>query len=93
MTDVKPGSIWADNDPRSAGRTLRVDEVKFSPRMGKDVAICTILTNMDHTQELIDDPTLHPWAARNDRRGKTTEIAVRRFVPNSTGYRLISDAS
>ena len=23
--DVRPGQIWADNDPRCAGRTLRVE--------------------------------------------------------------------
>ena len=25
--EVRPGQIWADNDPRAAGRLLRVDEV------------------------------------------------------------------
>jgi hypothetical protein len=95
MTEVKSGQIWADNDPRSVGRTLRVDEVKFSPRMGKDVAVCTVLTNSDETQQHVDNPAGSPFASSggySDRRGKTTEIALKRFVPTSTGYRLISEA-
>jgi hypothetical protein len=41
--NVKPGQIWADSDPRSAGRTLRVVRVEG----GK--AVCTVLTNSDAT--------------------------------------------
>ena len=37
--DVHPGQIWADNDPRSAGRTLRVVAV------GKNSARCVVLTH------------------------------------------------
>lgn len=36
--EVVPGQIWADNDPRSFGRTLRVVAV------GKNVARCVVLT-------------------------------------------------
>lgn len=36
--DVQPGQVWADNDPRSAGRTLRVVAV------GKNSARCVVLT-------------------------------------------------
>lgn len=36
--DVRPGQIWADNDPRSKGRTLRVIAV------GRNSARCTVLT-------------------------------------------------
>lgn len=39
--EVKPGQVWADNDPRSAGRTLRVD------RIDGDRAVCTVLTDAD----------------------------------------------
>ncbi|WP_190253552.1 hypothetical protein [Dactylosporangium sucinum] len=85
MTAVKPGQVWADNDPRCAGRTLRVDAVD------DDKALCTILTNSDTTQELIDNPAQSPWYRRSDRRGKQTRISLARFVPTSTGYRLIQD--
>lgn len=93
--DVRAGQVWADNDPRSAGRTLRVDAVKFSSRMGCDVAVCVVLTNADETQRHIDNPAGNPFRSSggySDRRGKTTTIAVRRFMPVSTGYRLISEA-
>lgn len=38
MTEVRVGQVWADNDPRMLGRTLRVDDV----RDGK--AACVVLT-------------------------------------------------
>lgn len=39
MTEVKPGQVWADNDPREEGRTLRVERIE------DDKAICTVLSN------------------------------------------------
>lgn len=36
--DVRPGQVWADHDPRSAGRTLRVAEVDAR------YAYCVVLT-------------------------------------------------
>lgn len=36
--EVRPGQVWADNDPRSAGRTLQVVAV------GKNSARCVVLT-------------------------------------------------
>ncbi len=36
--DVRPGQVWADNDPRSVGRTLRVVAV------GRNAARCVVLT-------------------------------------------------
>jgi hypothetical protein len=94
MTDtptVRPGQVWADNDPRAAGRTFRVDEIRHSPSMGRPVTVCTIMTNRDDTQAEIDHPTT-PWYRPSDRRGAQTVIAVDRFRPTSTGYRLIQDA-
>lgn len=35
---VRPGQVWADNDPRSAGRTLKVVAV------GRNSARCVVLT-------------------------------------------------
>ncbi|MER6010207.1 hypothetical protein [Streptomyces bluensis] len=37
--DVQVGQVWADNDERSAGRTVRVDEVDSR------YAYCTVLTS------------------------------------------------
>jgi hypothetical protein len=38
---VHVGQTWADNDPRSAGRTVRVD------RIDGDKAVCTVLSNTE----------------------------------------------
>lgn len=97
LPDVRPGQIWADNDPRQAGRTLRVVEITESrgPRgryrrepAGEPIAIVEVATNSDHAQQMIDAGNPQ-W---NDTRGKRGRIAVRRFKPTSTGYRLLSDA-
>jgi hypothetical protein len=88
---VRPGQVWADNDPRAAGRTLRVDEIRHSPRIDSLVAMCTVLTNRDDTQTRIDQP-FDLWYKPRDMRGRQTQIAVVRFRrPTSTGYRLIQD--
>jgi hypothetical protein len=89
MTDVQPGQCWADNDPRSAGRTLRVDAIDG------DKAVCTVLTNADETQQHVDNPAGNPFASSggySDRRGKQTQVKLARFVPTSNGYRLVSEA-
>lgn len=86
---VRVGQVWADNDTRAKGRTLRVLAVEHDARMGKDVALCRVLTNSDDTQQDLDRG--RPWAT--DRRGRTTRIAVERMRPTSTGYRLVSEAS
>ena len=86
MTDVKPGQIWADSDPRSAGRTLRVERIEG------DKAVCTILTNITEMQNALDECAekgLRTWV--KDMRGKTTRISLSRFKPMSTGYRLLED--
>jgi hypothetical protein len=75
--EVKPGQIWADNDSRSAGRTLRID------RIIDGETICTVLTNSDSVN------TGLAW--QRDMRGKTTRISLARFRPTNTGYRLVRD--
>lgn len=83
---VRVGQIWADNDPRNAGRTLRVDAVAA----GK--ALCTTLTNADDQQRGLDGVGRLPKSWYTDRRGKQTKISLKRFKPNATGYRLVEDA-
>ena len=74
------GQVWADNDPRSAGRTFRIDLVKGAH------AHVTILTNTDFTQYDIDNG--HPsW--RRDMRGRQSRILLTRLRPTSTGYRYL----
>lgn len=79
---VRPGQIWADNDWRSEGRTLRVE------RIDGDRVLCRILTNSDDQQWRLDNSA---WRAQ-DRRGKTVSIALGRMRPTSTGYRLVQEA-
>jgi hypothetical protein len=86
LPDVRPGQVWADNDPRSAGRTLRIVEVQGIGDSAR--ARAEILTNTSHAQRLVDAKS--PYA--RDMRGKSTRIAVLRFKPNRTGYRLIADS-
>lgn len=74
------GQIWADNDKRCAGRTLRIDCIRDDARRGETVADCTILTDSDDCSTL---------AGVKSQVGRTTTIAVRRFRPTSTGYRRI----
>lgn len=82
--DVRAGQVWADNDSRVTGRTIRVDEVDATH------ATCTILTNDATTQGNLDNPSQASYQPK-DRRGATTRIAIKRFRPTSTGYRLLTD--
>jgi hypothetical protein len=77
--DVRPGQVWADDDKRHAGRTLRVE------RINSGLALCQILTNTDETQGWLDRKNPHV----HDRRGKTIPIALDRF---STDFRLVQDS-
>jgi hypothetical protein len=81
---VKPGQIWADNDPRSAGRTLRVERIEGTK------AACTILTNATAVQAELDS-SLRARRTTLDRRGRTARISLARFRPTSTGYRLLAE--
>lgn len=80
LPDVRPGQVWADNDPRSEGRTLRVERIEGTK------AVCTVLTNMTPSQA-----DLRRGVLVTDMRGKTTRIALARFRPTRTGYRLVRD--
>jgi hypothetical protein len=74
--DLAPGQVWADNDRRSPGRTVRVEEIVIAPWSGepRDV-VCAVLTGNGGK----------PVASY-----RTTTIAVRRLRPNGRGYRLVS---
>lgn len=81
LFSVQVGQIWADNDYRKSGRTLKITALE-----GND-AICQVLTNYDHVQEELDKGY---WSYQ-DMRGTQTTIKVRRLYPNARGYRLIED--
>jgi hypothetical protein len=81
VSGVKVGQVWADNDWRNEGRTLRVESVDETH------ATCTVLTNSTAAQERLDRG--QSWDI--DTRGKSRRILLRRFRPTSTGYRLVSE--
>jgi hypothetical protein len=83
--DVRPGQVWADNDKRAKGRTLRVDRVDYDEQRGYRVASCTVLT-MDEASKARQRAGIG-----RDLVGSRTRVAVKRMRPNSTGYRLLSD--
>lgn len=70
--EVQIGQVWADNDTRTEGRTVKVEEING------DKAVCRVLAP--------------PFDYPQGRVGHTTKIAIRRFKPTSTGYRLIREA-
>ncbi|MBB2749213.1 UNVERIFIED_ORG: hypothetical protein FHR35_009126 [Microbispora rosea subsp. rosea] len=80
---VQPDQVWADNDRRCAGRTLRVDSVDSVH------AYCTVLTNPTETQRLLDRGTI----GVRDTRGNKVRILLSRMRPTSTGYRLVTEDS
>ena len=74
--EVRPGQVWADNDWRSDGRTIRVDRIEKGEDGNGDAAVVTTLTP----------------ARGVGRVGHQTRIAVRRFRATNTGYRLLQEA-
>lgn len=86
IPDVQPGQVWADNDSRVAGRTIRVESIED----GK--AICTVLTNSTKAQADLDAHGGKFTGWSQDTRSRTTKISLARFKPTRTGYRLIKDS-
>lgn len=71
---VERGQVWADNDPRSKGRTVRVLRVE------ETYAVVTVLTARDSAHD----------AERQRAVGAERRIRLARFTPTSTGYRLVT---
>jgi hypothetical protein len=69
---VEVGQVWADNDSRSTGRTVRVVAIEG------DKAVVETVTYSKH---------VYVGGGR-----KQSRIALKRFKPNSTGYRLVEGA-
>ena len=75
IRDVKQGQVWADNDWRSEGRTVRILRVEGTH------AIVTVLTSRKSATP----------AERQRSVGAERRIRLDRFKPTSTGYRLLTD--
>lgn len=74
---VWPNQVWADNDWRSEGRTLRVI------RTDETHALCEVLTDSVSHRAYVAN------GVSRSRVGTTARIALKRFRPTSTGYREI----
>jgi hypothetical protein len=65
VNEVKAGQEYADQDPRVAGRTIRIDRIH--DLLGRSIAVCTIVTDAEK--------------AVTSRVGQRTSISVGRFTP------------
>jgi hypothetical protein len=91
--DVEPGQVWADNDWRAEGRTLRVlsthaqrwEDAERDAQFDHCYALCEVST--DRTPKPGDQYRAKPQV------GKRTWISFHRFRPTSTGYRLVQPAT
>jgi hypothetical protein len=79
---VRVGQVWADNDKRSTGRHVRVVEVR------EKHAVVELVAQRGRAWS-----GLRSGEAQRAKPGRRTMIRLERFKPNSTGYRLIEDAS
>ncbi len=80
LPEVRPGQVWADNDPRNRGRTLRVESVHAAD---------------DHRSEPYARVTVQK-VSRNVTRtevGEKRTILLRRMRPTRNGYRLVEDVA
>ncbi|MET9120007.1 hypothetical protein [Streptomyces sp. NPDC004528] len=67
---IEAGQIWADTDPRRAGRKLHINEIKAN------FVFATVVQNIDTVQQQIDT---YGYGAAVDRRGTITRIGISRF--------------
>jgi hypothetical protein len=76
-TEIRVGSVWADNDWRGNGeRTIRVEGFEEPDHALPSArrAVCQVLTD---------------WDGKPPARSRKVRIQVDRMHPTSTGYRLI----
>jgi len=92
MAEIKIGQVWADNDPRAAGRTLRVDRIErvrgnARGNKGGMIVTCTVLTDG------IKNAAYRAKEGLPGPVGRTTKINASRFRPTMTGYRLLKESA
>ena len=79
-TEIRVGSVWADNDRRSEGRTIRV------------VALEEPNHALPHARRAVCEVLTEP-GGKAPGRPRKVRIQVDRMHPTSTGYRLVEDAA
>jgi hypothetical protein len=75
MADIQPGQVWADNDPRSHGRQVRIVALDATHATVELVTPRQVATLSGQTT------TAQP--------GRRSRISLSRFRATSTGYRLV----
>lgn len=91
---LRVGQVWADNDPRSAGRTVQIIEVGLTKERHTGAAPWLQSRGKERRE---DQPAVRVRAlsvARNassSQIGRETVILASRFTPTRTGYRLVTD--
>lgn len=80
---VKPGQIWADNDPRGYGREVRVIEIVRRHTGGNGAHYPA---GVEHAVVEQVDPR-----GGSGKPGRRSTIRLDRFRPTANGYRLIRD--
>lgn len=89
MSQIKVGQVYADNDDRVKGRTLKVVGV------GETHSRMEVLTNAADIQRLLDDDTPGTRSyVPKDRRGQQTVIRNDRLgTSTQRGFTLVEDAT
>ncbi len=80
MPEIRVGQVWADNDPRAAGRLIEITEVHDAD---------------DHRSEPYVRVRVRKVSRNVARKeaGEQRTILQRRFRPTRNGYRLVEDAA
>lgn len=92
--EVRVGQVWADNDPRSAGRTVEVIEIGLT----KD-RITSRRGWAGRTEVREEKPAVRVRTLTVSRNvsistiGRETLVLLDRFRPIKTGYQLIKDVT
>lgn len=76
MPDVRVGNVYEDLDPRSKGRCIQVLRVDGSHALVRTLVASTVTPRT-------------PAKTRISAVGKTSRIALRRFRPNSRGFKYL----
>jgi len=82
---VRPGQVWADNDPRSEGRRIEV------VRLGTHRHRYWSSGEMGYVEEVVPVALCRRVGAK--KGGRLTRIRIDRFRPTTTGYRLVADTA
>lgn len=91
---VRVGQVWADNDPRAAGRrvkVLRLYIVQEHPRTGRYQRDYSRKVDVPFAEcEVVAE---RPGRIGASTLGRKVQIRTERMKPTTTGYRLIEESS